>query len=409
MFLLVFSYCKFTAFSLFGSGLSRLGITILEMIIGKNPFIKSERKDILAVKINHNFIPTNLSQWLQEILLKATNPIPELRFQTATEFKEALLAKCVPYIFNKVRLNADKIFNAANKSLATKNWKKAINYIETGLEKYNNSTLGLLTAGKYYLKVHNILEARKYFEQAVKLNPAVNIKKELSSINIIEGNYSQAISNLQNHLQLQPVDWEAYNLLAECFYRIQRFDTILEIIESVIEEAKADCFWNNWYITKHCLDNNFVRLNREIGKKISNQHFLKLNFNIIRDLTESSIDNNNRWRRLLYQDFRFNKYTNKNICTIIQNDDKKLEFNEPIISIGRNGNNNYCIDELSVSRRHCVIVNYPNDVWIYDLGSKCGIYIDDQKVNGKQFLLGKHRIKVGSFEFDFYSTEGILI
>jgi pSer/pThr/pTyr-binding forkhead associated (FHA) protein len=126
-------------------------------------------------------------------------------------------------------------------------------------------------------------------------------------------------------------------------------------------------------------------------------------------LTESSIDNKNRWRRLLYQDFRFNKYTNKNTCTIIQNDDKKLEFHEPIISIGRNENNNYCIDELSVSRRHCVIVNYPNDVWIYDLGSKCGIYIDDQKVNGKQFLLGKHRIKVGSFEFDFYSSEGIFI
>ena len=42
----------------------------------------------------------------------------------------------------------------------------------------------------------------------------------------------------------------------------------------------------------------------------------------------------------------------------------------------------------SVSRRHCVIVNYPNDVWIYDLNSTCGTFINGECVYVKMFLLG---------------------
>ncbi len=313
-----------------------LGITMLEMIMGKNPFSDLDPKEILAVKVNHNFISTKLPQWLQEIILKATNPLPELRFQTAKEFKEALAAKSVPYTFNKERFNADKIFNAANRSLSTKNWKKAISYIDAGLNKCSNSTLGFITAGKYYLKINNIKEAKKFFEEALKLNPTVNIKKELASINISENNYSKAISHLQNHLQLQPVDWEAYNLLAECYYRLGRFDSALEIFESVVEDAKVDCFWNNRYITKYCLNNNFIRLNREISKKVSNHHFLKLNFYIIKDLKSENIDNKYPHKKLLYQDFKFNKYSKNNICVIVTPDDSKLEFSKPLITVGRN-------------------------------------------------------------------------
>lgn len=386
-----------------------LGITSLEMILGHNPFRSYNAQEVLAQKINHSFIPTTLPNWIQEIILKATNPVPELRFQSATEFKEAIIAKNVPYTFNKNRLSADKVFNAANKSLTSKNWKKAINYIEIGLDKCSNSALGLLTAGKYHLKVNNLTKAKEYFEKAVKLNPGVSIKKELANINILEGNYSQAISHLQNHLQLNPVDWEAYNLLAECFFRIQRFDTALEIIDSVINEAKADALWNNWYIIKNCIDHSFVRLNRDIGKRINHHHFIRTNFNLINEMNKNKIDSNNRMNKLVYQDFRFNKYTAQNICVILSEDGKKKEFNQPIVSIGRNPENDFVVDDDTVSRRHCIIINYPKDLWILDMGSKYGVYIDDKKIKHKQFLLGKHKICVGSYEFDFYSSEGILI
>ena len=52
-----------------------LGITLLEMIIGINPFLRLDGQAMLANKFSHNFIPTTLPQWLQAIILKATHPI----------------------------------------------------------------------------------------------------------------------------------------------------------------------------------------------------------------------------------------------------------------------------------------------------------------------------------------------
>src|SRR5690606_21106016 len=101
--------------------------------------------------------------------------------------------------------------------------------------------------------------------------------------------------------------------------------------------------------------------------KTTNHHFMKLNFNIIRDINDSKIDGSKRWEKFLYQDYRFDKFINSNTCTIIHND-KKIEFSEPIISIGRNENNAFQLDDSTVSRRHCAIINYPKDVWIYNLG-----------------------------------------
>ncbi len=309
----------------------------------------------------------------------------------------------------KIDYKLTKYFHAANKSLATKNWKKAINYIESGREKCGDSVLGFLSAGKYYLKVNNTVQAKSCFEQAIRYNPGVNIKKELASISVLEGNYSQAISHLQSHLQLNPVDWEAYNLLAECFFRIQRFETALEILESVIYDAKVDCLWNNWYILKNCIDNTFFKLSRDIGKNVIQQHFIKFNFNLIKSMNDNNIYGMYRWRKFIFQDYRFNKYTSKNSCSIILENNRKKEYDTPLIAVGRNTSNDLVIDDNSVSRLHCVIINYLKDVWIVDLGSKFGIYVDDKKIQHKQFLLGKHRICIGDYELNFYSSSGILI
>ena len=204
-----------------------LGITLLEMIIGKNPFFDLDDQQMYAKKLNHSFIPNDLPQWLQAIILKATHPIPELRFQSAIEFKQALNSKTVPFAINKDRIRVDKYFGLAIRSLKIKNWKNSLKYIEMGLEKGNDSALGLMTAGKYYLKIHKVNKAKEYLDQALKINPSINIRKELAEINIANGSYSQAISLLQIHLQLNPTDWESYNLLSECFFRLNRFETSL--------------------------------------------------------------------------------------------------------------------------------------------------------------------------------------
>ena len=65
-----------------------------------------------------------------------------------------------------------------------KNWHKSITFIEKGLESNIDSALGLMSAGKYYLKIHRLDKAKMYLEKAIKINPAVTIKKELAEIHI---------------------------------------------------------------------------------------------------------------------------------------------------------------------------------------------------------------------------------
>lgn len=380
-----------------------LGIVLLEIIIGHNPFKDIPKKDIIAAKLNHTFVPSDLPHWLQEIILKSTHPSPELRFQSAQEFSSALKARCVPYTLNKENIKADKFFTYAAKSLSQKKWHKAKNYIDEGFDIAPDSVLGNITAGKYYLKTYKLNLAKKHFEKALNINPGVDIKKELSEIHLDEGNYPQAISLLQNHIQLNPIDWEAYNLLAESYYRMNRFELALEIFDSIIKDAKHDCFWNNLVITH--LSNG--SLNRSVVSEAMNNSlsdcFITFNRSVYKDSSKSWSEPSLMKKKFLYQSYRFNKLGNNNQIKI-ESSISNITFTKPIISIGRNDENDFVIDDITVSRRHCAIINYEKDVWIYDLGSTTGVFVDDQKINNKYFLIGKHKITIGNFSFELYSN-----
>lgn len=380
-----------------------LGIVLLETVIGHNPFIDIPKEDIIAAKLNHTFIPADLPHWLQEIILKSTHPSPELRFQSAQEFSSALKARCVPYTLNKENIKADKLFTYAVKSLSQKKWHKAKNYFDEGFDIAPDSVLGNITAGKYYLKTYKLILAKKYFEKALNINPGVNIKKELSEIHLDEGNYPQAISLLQSHLQLNPIDWEAYNLLAESYYRMDRFELALEIFDSIIKDAKHDCFWNNLVIT-HLSNGSLKRsiVSEAINNSLSDC-FITFNHAVYKDSSKSWTESSSMKKKFLYQPYRFNKLVNNNQIKI-ESTIKNITFTKPIISIGRNEENDFLIDDITVSRRHCAIINYDKDVWIYDLGSTTGVIVDDQKVKTKHFLLGKHNITIGNFSFVLFSN-----
>ena len=107
--------------------------------------------------------------------------------------------------------------------------------------------------------------------------------------------------------------------------------------------------------------------------------------------------------KFLYQSFRFNKLKQNNQIKI-ESAIKNITFTKPIISIGRNEENDFLIDDKTVSRIHCAIINYDKDVWIYDLGSTTGVFVDDQKINNKYFLIGKHKITIGNFSFELNSN-----
>ena len=63
-----------------------LGLTLLEALTGRHPFESLDAAAALDARIEHDFVSEDLPRWVQDVLLKATNLTPELRFQTAADF-----------------------------------------------------------------------------------------------------------------------------------------------------------------------------------------------------------------------------------------------------------------------------------------------------------------------------------
>jgi pSer/pThr/pTyr-binding forkhead associated (FHA) protein len=80
-----------------------------------------------------------------------------------------------------------------------------------------------------------------------------------------------------------------------------------------------------------------------------------------------------------------------------------------VITIGRLDENQVCLADTNVSRRHCAIVNYLDDVWLYDLGSTQGVFVDGKKIDRKAYLEGVHVLKLGQTELTLCSKLGLLV
>ena len=90
-------------------------------------------------------------------------------------------------------------------------------------------------------------------------------------------------------------------------------------------------------------------------------------------------------------------------------DGSKMQTFAPLVSIGSWVKNDIALDDASVSRRHALIANFPNDVWLYDLGSTRGIQVDGDAVRGRAFLDGVHRVTVGCIEVEVGACADLLV
>lgn len=382
-----------------------LGVTLMELLTKKNPFLGLSREEIIEKHQSTDFPIQKLPNWQQEIILKAINKTPELRFQFMIELEEALNAKSVPIIFNKENLKAAELIALADKALKTNKWRNALNFLELAQKQYKNNVAVLQALGKYNLRIQKIDAAKSYYEKALKLNPRLDVQKDLGWINLEAKKYPIAIGLLSDHLHRNPADYEAYNLLIRCYYETDRYETAMELSKMIMDANPSfPCFANNYFIA-FVLNSNGKSIPPKTKAEQKNNPFIEYNLSVI---TENELSHNFKKSptlksKLLFMDFQFNNMK-ENTITILETNNKvqtSSTFNNPIIKFGReeyNQNDIKVSGSTAVSRRHCVIINTKDNVWLYDLDST-GTEINDELVINKVPLIGHNTIKIKDIYF----------
>lgn len=395
-----------------------LGVTLLELLTGTNPFIGKTSDEIFELHERKEFGIEKLPAWQQEIILKAIAAIPELRFQTMFEFGEAIESHAVPLIFDKEAIKAGEIATKADMLMKKKKWISAFSLLDYAEKNLKPNVNVLLQKGRYYLLSHRVKLAKQYYDKALLWNPRLNIQKELGWINLELQNYPTAISLLSDHLHRNPSDFEAFNLLAHCYYLTNRYEACIDLLQMLLElDPKNKCFANNYYICCTLFNMRSIVFPDEILKTSqSDNFFLDYNLGVV---LESQLSHNYdespfMKSKLLFMDYRFNQYNTSNLFVKVNpsgSKPKELVFTQPIIKIGRKG---YEINEIEVpgkiiiSRRHCVLINYRNDIWLYDLGS-IGTYVNDEKIATKMPLIGRNTLRIGTVTIEITNEPNKLL
>lgn len=99
----------------------------------------------------------------------------------------------------------------------------------------------------------------------------------------------------------------------------------------------------------------------------------------------------------MFEDFRFGlPAARKSVNTVVlEMGERTLRTTEKLVSIGNLPENMFPIQDPSISRRHAVIVNTANEVWIHDLHRTIGIWTDGVRVERKRILMGVHDVSIG--------------
>lgn len=385
-----------------------LGVTLMEFLIKQNPFFGKSADEIIEIHDRKEFGIRSLPNWQQEIILKAIAKIPEQRFQSMRDFHEAIQAQSVPVIIDKEVIVAGDLAARVERFLRLKKWNRALSLLEYAERTLKPNVNILLQRGKYHLMGQQIELAKSYYEKALNWNPRLDVQKELGWINLELENYPTAISLLSDHLHRNPSDYEAYNLLLQCYYETNRYEPAMDLARILLDvEPNNQCFANNYYIC--CVMQSIGQIvfpDTVLKEDKSENHFLNYNFGV---LLETDLSHNYKKKptlksKLLFMDYRFNKYSASTLYCTRGNIENFVESEniKPVVKFGRQ---NYEVNDVrvpggtSISRRHCVIINYRNDIWIYDLSST-GTYVNERKVNVKAHLIGRNTVRLGNIEYE---------
>jgi hypothetical protein len=247
----------------------------------------------------------------------------------------------------------------------------------------------------------------------MKLNSNAAIEKEIAEVYIQTGEPSKAASVLQNYLHRNFFDMQAHNQLLHTYFLSKKWDLGYEHALLILDRIAPNelIFENNLFVFD-CLihDPPWYIDGMDISNPFTNYNYRSV---LLQNDPESWYRNGKPHlsSKLLFQEYKIKSInTSKNELLLII-DGKEELTSEKIISFGRKGYdyNSYSgFKGTDVSRRHFVIINQKNNVWLYDLDST-GIWVDDEKVNKKHFLLGLHTIRFGSHEISIKTNAGMLL
>ncbi len=393
-----------------------LGLTLLESLIGRHPFEDLDEGEAIRVRVKHAFVPAELPLWNQEVLLKATHPTPELRYQTAAEFAEAIRRRRVPYVFKGDRIKADALAGVAERALARGKWKWAERVASYALRVSPESVPALVAAGRCQLRLRRLDQASEYFSRAISINPRVPVQKELGWVSLERGHLPTAISMLTDHLQRNASDYEAFNLLLKCFYLTDRFEAGYDLGRVLIEaKAPSACFAENATLCWLLLGDQTPKA---ISERASSIKVVTpyLNYNVAVVMEDPSSwnpeGNPSLKSKLLFAEYqvRVGKLTKRpNTVRIYMGEGPPRDFKKQIIGIGSLEANDVWVDHPTVSRRHCVIVNESRDIWLHDLESTLRTVVDGRPVAGRIFLDGVHEVTIGQAQIRVAASSGMLV
>jgi serine/threonine protein kinase len=394
-----------------------LAVTMLEILTGRNPFHGATAKEFNRIHANRDYGLTDQPAWLIEFLEKALHPIPELRFQTAADFHEALILQTIAVVADKESFRAAAVAEKVNKLIEGRKWSKAKSLLEYS-DTHKRQHVQLVKAkAMLALKTGNLEEAMSGYESALRLNPRLDVQKELAWIHLERGAVSKAISLLSDHLHRYPSDKEGFNLLLKCYYKTGRYELATEFAEMLLNsDARNACFLNNYLVCWALTNQGSLDYPKKLrGQSLSWNPFIEYNKSVLEETTPT-YSNDRRpslESKLLFMDYRFIdlKPGNIQVFTGVADCPELQLSRKSIITVGRKGfevNDVEGSASTSISRRHFVILNFHEDLWLVDLESATGTFVDGQRVENKICLLGKHHVEFGDSSLVVSKQGGIL-
>jgi tetratricopeptide (TPR) repeat protein len=392
-----------------------LGLTLIESIGGRHPFEDLTPDEANQARIRHEVIPDGLTRWAQEVLLRATHPTPELRFQSVGDFGAAIRSRHVPFVFDGSRIKADTLAKRAEAAMSRRKWKSAEHLASHALELSPKCVAALLTAGRIQLATRRVERARDFFSKAVSISPRTPVQKELGWINLEQGNVPLAISVLTDHLERHGSDYEAYNLLLKCFYLTDRFEAADALAQALIDQhAPSGCFRNNQLLC-HQLSGVLVpEAMDKVATDRPDDPILAYNLAVIRERPRAWAEDGPPLlkSKLIFQEYGLGiprRPGRVNTVVFHSADGRIHRTSSRVVSIGSASTNELVITDGSISRRHAVVLNFPNEVWIHDLDSTRGTTVNGSRICGRVLIDGVYDVNFGRVAFRIAPDESLLL